>query len=552
MSQSWTIRVPEKSLVKSTKTILEQAGVFDKSQKIVNLDGVFFLPVSTGFDPQDLPSISNYELVKTSNKLDPSPSLDVRNGSSNAGSNSKTEQSLKNMLPTLLKNIDLPDSVTLQQLMEECPTRYQLYEPLILFTAGSFTGSKSWSIFLNAAEPSSRNTFFSNLTLCFSKSKSNTKNHPTAHYTHVAENAPIIDESDILRLPSKLMPLYPTNSLAANSCPFDNLWVQTTQNGIKQTWAPAHTMFSRGNIKEKARILNIATKTVAEYSLAGSRENPNLFFRHWPRPVAVDMYAGIGYFTFSYLKAGFGAVLCWELNPWSIQGLIKGAKLNKWNPRQFVFQSETESLENKQVPIPQNNDSELQKMANFLYSTNDAAKNTSPKNTKTTQASKVLVFQEDNIKSIQRLIDSLALVQSQKPHTPDFYDYPPPIMHINMGLLPSTNLAWPTVSQIARFSSSQNVTLHVHANLSPKEMDPWCQSTCIEFQSHMDSFTKETGNSSVDGYVMYKDCETAHDGNGHLDVSYKVKFIHLEKIKTYAPGVWHVCGDFVIEKELQE
>lgn len=551
MSQSWAIRVPEKSLVKSTKTILEEAGVFDKSQKIVNFDGVFFLPVSTGFDPQDLPAISNYELVKTSNKLDPSPSLDVCNGSSNAGSNSKTEQSLKNMLPTLLKDIDLPDSVTLQQLMEECPTRYQLYEPLILFTAGSFTGSKAWSTFLNAAESSSRNTFFSNLTLSFSKSKSNTKNHPTAHYTHVAENAPIIDESDILRLPSKLMPLYPMNGPAANSCSFENLWVQTTQNGIKQTWAPAHTMFSRGNIKEKARILNIATKTVAEYSPAGSRKNPNLSFRHWPRPVALDMYAGIGYFTFSYLKAGFGTVLCWELNPWSIQGLVKGAKLNKWNPQQFVFQSETSSLENKQVPIPQNNDSELQKMANFLYSTKDAAKNTSPKNTKTTQASKVLVFQEDNIKSIQRLADSLALLQSQKLHTPDFYDYPPPIMHINMGLLPSTNLAWPTVSQIARFSSSQTVTLHVHANLSPKEMDPWCQSTCIEFQALMDSFTKEIRNSGVDGYVMYKGCETAHDGDGHLDVSYKVKFIHLEKIKTYAPGVWHVCGDFVIEKELQ-
>lgn len=32
-----------------------------------------------------------------------------------------------------------------------------------------------------------------------------------------------------------------------------------------------------------------------------------------------DFYCGIGYFSLSYLRNG-AKVLCWELNPWSIEG----------------------------------------------------------------------------------------------------------------------------------------------------------------------------------------------------------------------------------------
>lgn len=90
---------------------------------------------------------------------------------------------------------------------------------------------------------------------------------PQNVFTHVAENAPIADENDILRLPSKILPLYPVPDTTCmnQSADFDNLWVQTTQNGIRQTWAPGHTMFSRGNIKEKARVLEFAKAAVSQY-----------------------------------------------------------------------------------------------------------------------------------------------------------------------------------------------------------------------------------------------------------------------------------------------
>ena len=43
------------------------------------------------------------------------------------------------------------------------------------------------------------------------------------------------------------------------------------------------------------------------------------------KSVLWDLYAGIGYFAFSYAKAGVGKVLCWEINPWSVDGLRRGA-----------------------------------------------------------------------------------------------------------------------------------------------------------------------------------------------------------------------------------
>lgn len=46
---------------------------------------------------------------------------------------------------------------------------------------------------------------------------------------------------------------------------------------------------------------------------------------------AVDLYCGIGYFTFSYLAAGAKTILGWDLNPWSMEGLRRGAVANKWS-----------------------------------------------------------------------------------------------------------------------------------------------------------------------------------------------------------------------------
>lgn len=73
-------------------------------------------------------------------------------------------------------------------------------------------------------------------------------------------------------------------------------------------------MFSRGNVKEKAWLLGLA------------RAAPGADV--W----AVDLYAGIGYFAFCYAARGL-RVLCWEVNAWSVEGLRRGARANRWTVR---------------------------------------------------------------------------------------------------------------------------------------------------------------------------------------------------------------------------
>ena len=176
-----------------------------------------------------------------------------------------------------------PDSKTL---LRECPRRFSLYSPLLLLPAGSFA-SPLWESYLASLPSVTLSAFYAHLatSLCA---------------THLAVNAPI-PSSSALRSPTGLTPLYGS---------FEDLWVSTVQSGIYQTWAPAHTMFSRGNVKEKARVLGFG-------DVAGER--------------VVDMYAGIGYFAFSYAAAGASRVFCWELNEWSCEALVRGARFNGWS-----------------------------------------------------------------------------------------------------------------------------------------------------------------------------------------------------------------------------
>lgn len=434
---TWALRLADSALVKPTKSALQHAHLLSKAAKISSpAQGTFLLPLDVPADMAQAEVAARLAPVLP----DHHSTLDVVSIDSPEASG----QSLKDVLPAIFARVllhgdaayshDARLAALVAQL--DVPTRYQVYEPLVLFTAGALTKSAAWQTLL-ADYPRFAAQVFAQLLAALSGAAH------SATLTHVAENAPIVDETDILRLPSRIRPLHPADSAA-----FAGLWVHATQNGIRQTWSPLHTMFSRGNIKEKARVLAFAKATAQQLSPV--------------RPVAVDMYAGIGYFTFSYAKAGFAAVFCWELNPWSVKGLLKGAALNHWAGRQVTADEKMELT------------------------------NTPPE---------ILVFNEDNVLAYERLAASFA------PQTL-------PIAHINLGLLPSTNLAWPTAVAIALFSSLPQVHLHVHANLAPEEMEPWCTAT----QTALQALAKDS---------------TVH-------------FEHLEKIKTYAPGVWHVCGDFAI------
>lgn len=124
-------------------------------------------------------------------------------------------------------------------------------------------------------------------------------------------------------------------------------------------------MFSRGNITEKTRVLKFPDVKGQEIA---------------------DLYVGIGYFAFSYLKGGAKRVWGWDLNWWSVEGLRRGAEMNGWN-----CAVNPENLGDEQI----------------------------------------VVYNEDNIKAVERLKGAEIKVK-----------------HVNLGLLPSSQGAWRIATEI--------------------------------------------------------------------------------------------------------
>ena len=236
--------------------------------------------------------------------------------------------------------------------------------------------------------------------------------------THVAITKPIPAHSanglteNVVRSPTNFTPLYGDFGPESASSPptaldFDSaFWVTAKQNGIFQTWAPRWTMFSRGNISEKSRLLTLPS--VKETVDQGRADRGC---------AAVDLYAGIGYFAFSYLKAGVEKVLCWDLNPWSVEGLTRGATANKWSA--------------------------------MVYSGNDSSEDFAANDVR------LLVFNESNEHASGRIRS--------------MHGDLPPIRHVNCGLLPTSRGSWQTAIEV--LDRQLGGWIHVHENFAVSEIE---------------------------------------------------------------------------------
>lgn len=285
-------------------------------------------------------------------------------------------------------------------------------------------------------------------------------------------------EENILRSPSGLRVLYgdfgPSGSLCrggeADQDEFDRaFWVSIKQNGIYQTWAPRWTMFSRGNVKEKARLL--AFHDVPTVESGGrvlshrQRETANLRDR-W----VVDLYAGIGYFVFSFAKAGM-RVLAWELNPWSVEGLRRGAMGNGWSVR-------------------------IVKGDNLLASTLDLVRGRED----------IIVFQEDN-RNAQKRVQEIRFSGTNLD-----------VLHVNCGLLPRSEASWrPGLAILGKGEG----WLHLHENVGVSDIDGRREQIQSMFRSWIATESEEQ-----------------LDGSGQVE--------HVERVKTFAPDVWHCVFDVYI------
>ncbi|ROT43482.1 hypothetical protein SODALDRAFT_355692 [Sodiomyces alkalinus F11] len=314
-------------------------------------------------------------------------------------------------------------------LLAQTPKRFSVYEPLVLLPAGSFH-TPQWRALLS--HPQLDEPSLHHLWVAILDEISRTHSH-SGLSTHLAINEgipvrcpahdPVSDDGvaqeadrtdNVLRSPKGLRMLYgdfgpsqaPANPSAED---FDRaLWVSTKQNGIYQTWAPRWTMFSRGNVKEKARLLNFHNDDTWPHRFAVAPGSEG----QW----AVDLYAGIGYFTFSYARLRL-RVLCWELNPWSVEALCRGGKANGWG-----------------VKIVKGDD--LLRPSAELVSGDE----------------RIIVFLEDNREAARRLQDIRASGLRLD------------IVHVNAGMLPTSEETWRPAWDMAALEGEVS-WLHLHENV---------------------------------------------------------------------------------------
>lgn len=366
------IAVRDKKRIKQLKSVLEDNHALDKGAKISTIDGVSYI-YSTASPAEVLVILAGC-----------AGELDIQfHEEKSAG------KSLESVVRRYLDEASQGGiALDVDLLMTKVPKKWSIFNPMILFNAGGFDSEEWTDVFDNVIPPAS---FFSAVRSVF-----------PATITHFAINKPIV-ESDVMRRPFNLVPLHgdfgpqPSDNLFDLPSPDDledAFWCHAVQNGIYQTWAPRFTMFSRGNITEKKRILDTYTGLKGQFVL--------------------DFYAGIGYFTLSYLANG-ATLLCWELNPWSIEGLVRGLAENGYK---YKVIRASEKLTKREF-------NEL--MADGV---------------------RAFVFHESNEHVTSRLEEIGQL----------------PISHINLGLLPTLYGSWSTVKSVRNKWTLRDITVHVHEN----------------------------------------------------------------------------------------
>lgn len=360
---------------------------------------------------------------------------------------------------------------TRSDLLEQSPKRWSIYEPMLLLPPGSFQGA-IWKTLLQSLDETQLSPLWKAILLAIWKKEGGhelthlainsgipsqqqppiTAEHETHTRNPPTQSSP--SKENILRTPSGLLLLHgdfgpsfstPTPTALDYAAAF---WVSAKQNGIVQVWAPRYTMFSRGNIKEKARVLAFhdldTAAEVTETRRGVTREQRG-------RAAAIDLYCGIGYFAFSYAAAGFGKVVCWEINPWSVEGLRRGCLKNGWSCR-IVRGTELEA------PVGE------------VFRGEE----------------KVVVFEEGNERAAGRMEAIREWeVQEGESGVGD-------VLHINCGFLPSSEASWRTAWEIV--CKSRTAWLHLHENVGVDDV----KKRKGEIEGMIGKWAREEGTSEVE------------------------------------------------------
>ncbi|MCJ1240805.1 hypothetical protein MMC14_008809 [Varicellaria rhodocarpa] len=446
--------VAPKTLVKSIKTTLEAHSKYDKSLKIVPFTGSIlcdFQTTTTDFDSTKvdhylLPTIESVDflddditsalLLENKTLLEKlgvgtttsNISLAVRQPNENVGQREGTPlirqkgellRTLEEWLWCLPPEIRTALPIPIHSLVISVTPHYTLYPPLLQLPENTFQ-TEPWPSLVKGFLAPHLPELYRMLCRDF-------------HITHIAIHGPVHvlvawgpstpPSLNILRSPTSLRRLHgslgpPDLPPSASNFPAV-LWVSHTQHGVIQVWAPLYTMFSRGNIREKARILTL----------------PELDSKTLGRDVgetsAVDLYSGIGYFAFFYVKRGVGKVICWELNGWSVEGLRRGAKANGWQVKTIE--------ENEELDVGLRNE-------------------------------KLIVFQEDNRNAIKRIKEMRSQI--------------PSVRHVNCGLIPTSVDSWEIAVKI--LDPMEGGWIHVHENILDSDLETKIGVVVMKFKTLLD------------------------------------------------------------------
>ncbi|KAH9896375.1 S-adenosyl-L-methionine-dependent methyltransferase [Xylariomycetidae sp. FL2044] len=451
--------------------------------------------------------------------------------------------------PSTSANSDEPQdrSEAATLLCAQAPKRWVVYEPMVLLPAGSFT-SPAWREILDAPQglwkrilaEISKKTRTTLTHLAVNEGIPLLRSHPRdarrdgiserENEGDVEEEKEEEEEENILRSPSGLRMLYGDFGPEATASPESGIpdtaaadferafWVSTRQNGIYQTWAPRWTMFSRGNIKEKARVLGFPTTTTTTFAhddditghdndnrddddnsgLAQQQQHQRGGADPGNPYYAVDLYAGIGYFAFSYAKLGM-KVLCWELNPWSVEGLRRGARANGWGVRVVRPGDPT---------------------AADVEGSQDEAEEEE-------EEACIVVFQEDNRFAGARIAE---LRRRRRRSGSANGGSGINILHVNCGLLPTSIPVWRDAWEMVR--PGAEAWLHLHENVGVVDIE----KRRGEIESWFGALASSSSSSS------------SNEEEANRQKVAGARVVHVEMVKTFAPGVWHCVFDLYITR----
>jgi tRNA wybutosine-synthesizing protein 3 len=96
---------------------------------------------------------------------------------------------------------------------------------------------------------------------------------------------------------------------------------------------------------------------------------------------------------------------------------------------------------------------------------------------------------------------------------------------VSLGLIPSSVPGWPLGVTVLKLTGGM---LHVHENVKDDEMDQWVAETCQVFEALFEE--KKTRYTAEERHRY-----------GHYTTF--VRCIHLERVKSYAPHLYHVVAD---------